>query len=225
MKYYIWDTLILHSSNNRAFTKHLHRTCDGYGVSSYSQAKNLACHSFMDAGWLQTQNQDLSETRTSLRHSMQAELRVHVSFPHPQVPWGHMEGLRWMLCTWVCVMAQSISLGNLWLSKKICSFSQGEVLPHSSRLPAVNTTLGNNLGKEQRTARTCHSWHPVWLIVRGAQNPRWTASSNTKELKTIIFQTICVCCNMHKLYAQVFVVSKHYYSLFWANEEFEAHCV
>ena len=55
---------LIRSSNGQASTQHLHRACEGCEVSSYWQAKCLACHSFMDAVWLQSQ--DLSETRTSL---------------------------------------------------------------------------------------------------------------------------------------------------------------
>lgn len=151
-------------------------------------------------------------------HSMQAELQVLVSFPLPQVPWGHMAGwggvqvdtVRVDLCyVWKCELGESMAFKvNMLFSWRRCYFSpQGCLL----WIPPWGT--GWVKSEEQSEHQ---SWHPVWLsgVLRTDGRLPLPTRRNSRQ---IILQTICVCCNMHKLHAHEFVVSKHCYSLFWAN--------
>lgn len=182
----------------------------------------------MDAVWWQTQSQDLSETRTSLymaQHAGWASGPSQFSSapsslgPHGRVGWG--SGGHCACGFVLCVFVLKIWAWGVYDFQNERALVLGEVLFQSSGLPAVNTTLGNNLGKERRAARASQSWHPVWFLGMLRTHGRLPLPTQ-RNSRQIVFQAMCVCCNMHKLYTHEFVVSQHYYSLFWANEEFGA---
>ena len=179
----------------------------------------------MDAVWWQTQSQDLSETRTSLYMAQHAGWASgpsqFSSAPSSLGPHGRVGRGSGGHCACGFVLWLKIWAWGVYDFQNERALVLGEVLFQSSGLPAVNTTLGNNLGKERRAARASQSWHPVWFLGMLRTHGRLPLPTQ-RNSRQIVFQAMCVCCNMHKLYTHEFVVSQHYYSLFWANEEFEA---
>lgn len=173
--------------------------------------------------WLQAEDRIRTCQRQGLCYSWcstQAEFRVcsTVRGPMAATQRAHMDAVH---VVGLCSCREMWAWGTLWPLEKECSVL-GEALPPQGWL-AANTTLRNNLGKEQRTSRIWHSWHPIQLsgVLRTHSALPLLTLRNLRQ----ILQTVYVYCNMYTFSAHTFVVSKHYYSLFLANKEFEAQCV
>lgn len=145
--------------------------------------------------WVQAEDTDsgLVRDKDSLTHGTACRLSF-MSLSVPPVPKSHGAMCRGSGgCYTYAILAERCELGEPTALRVSVFIFLGEVLSYSSRLPVGNTTLRNRLGKEQRAGRAWHSWHPTQLS--GAQDPWWIASSNTKELMTMISQAVSA---MHK---------------------------
>lgn len=163
---YLWDTLLLQSANNHAFTERLHRVCEGSGVSSDLQANNLACQCH---GYSLTADMESGPVGNKgfITHdaACKAELHVPVSSPCPQFPWGHVEGPRWSCTLWVCFMAMRCELGESLACRVNVPFVPRGGVPSLSKAVCCDPTLRN---KALRASQDLAALAPS-MIASGAQ--------------------------------------------------------
>lgn len=193
---------ILHSSSNHEFMKHLHRCFirqEGLGFPPIYKLKTQpATVSWIQAGdRIRTfQSKDFVTHGTALRLSF-------LSIALPVAPKSHGGPVEdsggCYSCGGFVLQPRDVSLWESVAFRESMLSVLGEALLLQSWL-AANTTL--SLGKEQRTARIWHSWHPMQLsgVLRTHGGLPLLTLRNLRQLSYKQYVSFVACINSLHIY-------------------------